>query len=337
MQESFASARHKVYANLDFKHMKHIAAVVVTYNRKDLLMLCIDRLLQQDLTKIKQLYPDTTYDLDILIVDNASTDRTQEQLQPLAASSLITYYNTGSNLGGAGGFNFGMRKAVEAGYDYVWVMDDDCLAHPDALEELLLADHKLQEDYGFLSSKALWKDGSICTFNVQRHPLTKSITDFDKEIQPATLASFVSLFVPSKVILELGLPIKDFFIWSDDWEFTRRISKQFSCYVVGTSVVDHYSQNNGKGNVALDSPERIERYLLAYRNDVYWYKKEGIKGYSYLLSRALYHTLLVLLRSDSKKGLRLKTILRGNIEGFSFNPDIEYVKPLNKSLDKPSS
>ena len=34
-------------------------------------------------------------------------------------------YNTGKNLGGAGGFAFGLRKAIELGYLYAWIMDDE--------------------------------------------------------------------------------------------------------------------------------------------------------------------------------------------------------------------
>ena len=100
----------------------NIAAVVVTYNRLELLRQCVEALRTQ------------TSSCDILIVDNASTDGTD---QWLASQPDLHYRNTGSNLGGAGGFNFGMRWAVEAGYDYVWVMDDDTLPQPDALEKLL--------------------------------------------------------------------------------------------------------------------------------------------------------------------------------------------------------
>lgn len=41
----------------------------------------------------------------------------------------ILYENTGENLGGAGGFNFGIRRAYEAGYDAIWIMDDDTYPH----------------------------------------------------------------------------------------------------------------------------------------------------------------------------------------------------------------
>lgn len=310
--------------------MPRIAAVVVTYNRKDLLLESLNCLQAQDYSDAPQAAETT---LDILVIDNASTDGTAEALKPLlfatedtaSTTRPIHYYNTGSNLGGAGGFNYGMRKAVEEGYDYVWVMDDDCMPHEDTLLGFLNADAKLNGTYGYLSSVCRWIDGSICTMNTQRHPLTKNITDFSPEIQQATLASFVSLFVPARIIKELGLPIKDFFIWSDDWEFTRRISRKYPCYVVGTSVVTHKSKNNGVGNIALDSEEKISRYKLAYRNDVVFYRREGIKGYSYIFVRGLYHAFLVLTKAKSKKGERLKTILKGNLEGLSFHPEIEYI------------
>lgn len=302
--------------------MLKIAAVVVTYNRKDLLLECLSCLQNQNFSDASQACETS---LDILVIDNASTDGTSKALKPLANTKQILYFNTGSNLGGAGGFNYGMRKAVELGYDYVWVMDDDCMPHEDTLLGFLNADTELDGEYGYLSSVCRWIDGSICTMNTQRHPLTKNITDFSPDIQLVTLASFVSLFVPARIIKELGLPIKDFFIWSDDWEFTRRISRKFPCYLVGKSVVTHKSKSNGVGNIALDSEEKISRYKLAYRNDVVFYRREGVKGYGYILVRGLYHTLLVLTKAKSKKGERLKTIIQGNLEGLKFHPKIEYI------------
>lgn len=302
--------------------MPKIAAVVVTYNRRDLLLECLSCLQNQNFSDASQACETS---LNILVIDNASTDGTSKALKPLANTKQILYFNTGSNLGGAGGFNYGMRKAVELGYDYVWVMDDDCMPHEDTLQEFLKADAQLNGQYGYISSVCRWTDGSICTMNTQRHPLTKNITDFSPELQPCTLASFVSLFVPARIIKELGLPIKDFFIWSDDWEFTRRISRKYPCYLAGKSVVTHKSKSNGVGNIALDSEEKISRYKLAYRNDVVFYRREGAKGYGYILVRGLYHVLLVLTKAKSKKGERLKTIIQGNLEGLKFHPKIEYI------------
>lgn len=300
---------------------RSVAAVVVTYNRKELLLECLDCLAAQDLGGLED-----AYELSVIVVDNASTDGTQEALAPLVASGRLVYHNTGENLGGAGGFNFGMRVAVEAGYDFVWVMDDDCMAHSDTLRELLLAGEGLDGDYGYLTSVCLWTDGNPCTMNRQRHPLHTTIEDFTPELQPCTLASFVSLFVPADVIAELGLPIKDFFIWTDDWEFTRRVSRVHPCYVVGTSVVTHKCKVNGAGNIALDSGERIGRFRLAYRNDIVLYRGEGLAGYAYVIARDLNHLARIVLEAKGRKLERARAVVGGTLEGLRFHPQIEYVR-----------
>ena len=81
--------------------MNKVAAVVVTYNRIELLKECLEALEKQN------------YPCDILVVDNASTDGTEEYISALINKYKNLYYqNTGANIGGAGGFNFGMRWAV---------------------------------------------------------------------------------------------------------------------------------------------------------------------------------------------------------------------------------
>ena len=308
-------------------HMPPVVAVVVTFNRKELLLECIAHLRAQTIERsIESGQPvECADELGIMIVDNASTDGTREALGDLIAEGAIDYRNTGANLGGAGGFNYGMREAVKAGYDYVWVMDDDCMVHADSLQGLIDAHRKLDGQYGYLSSVARWKDGSICKMNVQRHPLTHNIVDFNRPLQPCTLASFVSLFVPSAIIREVGLPIKDFFIWTDDWEFTRRISRIHPCYVVGASVVTHASANNGAGTIIDDVPERLDRYRMVYRNDVVLYRSEGLKGYGYLAARGLGHIYRVLRHSKDNKAKKIGIIVSSNIEGLRFKPPIEFV------------
>lgn len=296
--------------------MKTVAAIVVTYNRKNLLLENIKHLLDQNKKDI----------LDIIIIDNASTDGTREALNKFIVNQKIIYKNTGANLGGAGGFQFGIRYAAEYGYDFVWIMDDDCMPKPDALEKLLTADKKLNHTYGFLSSKVLWKDEPICTMNVQRKTLTKNVTDFNSKLVPIAMASFVSLFIPCEIVKEKGLPIKEFFIWTDDWEYTRRISLSHKCYLVNDSVVVHKSKSNIGANISNDSLDRLNRYDYLYRNDVYLYRREGIQGFLYELLRLSYHSVQVLLNSPNSKKERLKKIWYGTFSGFSFHPSIEYLK-----------
>ena len=292
-----------------------IAAVVVTYNRLELLRQCVEALRTQ------------TNSCDILIVDNASTDGTA---QWLASQPDLHYRNTGSNLGGAGGFNYGMRWAVEAGYDYVWVMDDDTLPQPDALEKLLEADSVLEGNYGWLSSVALWTDGSECKMNRQK--LKKSFYAYSPLMKyglvQAEQATFVSLFLRSETIRRFGLPIKEYYIWGDDLEYTRRIAVRggVPCFIAGQSQVVHAAKSNVGSNVALDDPERIGRYFYAFRNEAHLYRQEGIKGRAYCFAKRC-RDFLRIMRYGKPKAPRFGILFKGIWSGFFFRPKVEYIHP----------
>ena len=290
---------------------KRVAAVVVTYNRKDTLLRSVDALMAQ------------TVPVDVLIVDNASTDGTAEALAD-RLNERVKYHNTGANLGGAGGFQHGVRLAVQEGYDLLWLMDDDCIPDPTALEALLSADKELEGNYGFLSGMAYWRDGNLCNMNVQKTGIKSKIEDFDSPIVPVMMATFVSVLIPAEKVRQVGLPIKEFFIWSDDLEYTRRLSRRYPCYAVTGSRVLHDMHSNDKVNIATDSPDRLGRYAYLYRNEVYVYRREGIRGWLYLIPRVCYHLLKVLLKSDHKWD-KMKVILSSFLAGFSFDPEIEFV------------
>ena len=79
---------------------KSICAVVVTYNRKELLLRCLQALEQQ------------SYSLEhIVIVDNASTDGTVDFLeqQGYLENPKVTLLSLLENQGGAGGFHAGIK------------------------------------------------------------------------------------------------------------------------------------------------------------------------------------------------------------------------------------
>ena len=301
---------------------KMVAAIVVTYNRLELLQQCVEALLAQ------------TTVCDILIVDNASTDGTA---QWLASQPELNYRNTGSNLGGAGGFNYGMRWAVEAGYDYVWVMDDDTLPQPDALQKLLEADSVLEGNYGWLSSVALWTDGSECKMNRQK--LKKGFYEYSPLMKyglvQAEQATFVSLFLRSETIRHFGLPIKEYYIWGDDIEYTRRIAVRggLPCFTAGQSQVLHATKSNVGSNVALDDVERIERYFYAFRNEAHLYRHEGIKGRTYCFAKRC-RDFLRILRFGKPKGPRFGILFKGIWAGFFFRPEIEILESQGKARSK---
>lgn len=285
-----------------------IAAVVVTFNRKEYLVKNIEALLAQ-----------VNAPMDILIIDNASTDGTEETIRHYMDAGQILYENTGENLGGAGGFNFGIRRAYEAGYDAIWIMDDDTYPHPDALEKFLQADKDLNGMYGYLAGKVLWKDGSWCEMNTPKYKGGMAEGKYKQIVQ----SSFVSMFIPRKSVATYGLPIKEFFIWGDDVEYTRRIALREPSYLVEGSQVLHDTKNNVGSNIVYDD-ERIDRYRYAYRNEMYIALHEGWKRRVYQQLKIWYHIAKILLKSSQKKR-KIRLILSASKEGKTFNPSIEYI------------
>lgn len=285
-------------------------AIVVTFNRKDKLLKCVAALRGQQTP------------CDVLIVDNASTDGTEEAIAPLLGNG-VSYANTGKNLGGAGGFAFGIAEALRRGYERLWIMDDDVIPSPDALAELLKADAQLGDGYGWLSSRCVMPDGTLCPMNVQRRtPFAKLTVETlsGTDSIPAQMASFVSLFFRAETVRRFGLPIAEFFIWSDDLEWTRRVSRERPCAVIPTSTVVHAIAGSAASNVAIDAPERIPRYFYAFRNEFYVYSREGLRGLAYYFAKVALNILRIAFRADGHRLLRLKTLLSGAIRGVGFSP-----------------
>lgn len=296
-----------------------IAALVVTYNRKQLLLECIDALLKQ------------TYEqLDIWIIDNASTDGTKGELQQFIEQRKIVYHNTGQNLGGAGGFNFGIRLLAQQDYAHIWIMDDDTIPQNDALEQLVLTIDNLNGEFGFLASSVLCEDGTFCKMNnpgiLRNTLLNQGYKNLRKGICQVEYASFVSILIPVKVVKEVGLPIKEFFIWKDDYEYTTRISEKYTCYYSANSEVIHKIKSNMMPNIANDSKERIDRYFYEYRNGYYVVRRKKVKAKLFYLLNILKAIKSIITTSDNYKIRRIKVVICGFFAGMRFKPSVEQVK-----------
>lgn len=104
-------------------------------------------------------------------------------------------------------------------------MDDDTIVEKDTLTELLDQAKTLKGKFGWLSSLALWIDGNECLMNYQE--IDKDWNSEKKNILNGRLrcqaATFVSLFINRVAVEEVGLPIKDYFIWG----MIRNIQKEF--------------------------------------------------------------------------------------------------------------
>ncbi len=330
-----------------------IAAIVVTFNRKKLLMKCVNAIFKQSMK------PNA-----IFIIDGPSTDGTPEfllkngiikKLPPKNPPKSrkwktintknrikIYYMRLYNDVGGAGGFNEGLKWACKEGsYDWFWLMDDDAEPTRDALLELLKAINRFQRKYGkkyklgFLSSKVVWRDGSIHLMNIptpsgqsmfKNKPPFNMFDDIDVILIYAS--SFVSTLIDSKAIAAVGLPIKEFFIWYDDVEYTTRIFNEgFMGLYVRSSITYHNTKRNYKTDVTTLEKAKIKRYFFDVRNRLYSYKKDSLLKFllAIIYQLTVINWKILTKRKEGRMRLMIQNT-KGVLSSILFNPKIEKSK-----------
>ncbi len=288
----------------------NIVAVVVTFNRRDLLARCLVALERQTRP------PD-----HILVVDNASTDGTGAWLLERVGSATVamTAVTLPFNGGGAGGFSDGMRLGLELGADWLWMMDDDAEPHDDALAELLAVSPCREHLYGSL---AVAGDRSAWT--------TTLLTPEPVEVREARLVPalaetlslpFLGFLIHRELAGRLGLPDRDYFIAADDIEYCLRARRAGArIYIAGRSRIEHPASVVRKlhvlgVSVAFLSIPPWKRYYDT-RNRLLNARQYDPVG---LITRALPGTfvrLVAALWSEPRKWAQLRAVVAGMIDGL---------------------
>jgi rhamnopyranosyl-N-acetylglucosaminyl-diphospho-decaprenol beta-1,3/1,4-galactofuranosyltransferase len=273
---------------------RSVAAVVVTFNRKALLVECIAALLAQ------------THPLArIYIIDNASSDGTRDLLdkQDFMHDPRITYVGLAENIGGAGGFNHGMGLALADGYEWMWVMDDDAEALPDALEKLVthipqgserpapLTSEKRHPDGRRLLNYLGFVDWQYRAFECVR-PLTPAQFAAAGSTIELEMATFVGLLIPRWLVIRIGLPKADLFIHADDLEYCLRMRDLTRIVLVKDSIVLHKEEIT----TAFQTVKLLGRASNRIRYERYWISYYGARNHLWLLRRYSDRVGLGLLR-----------------------------------------
>jgi GT2 family glycosyltransferase len=280
-----------------------VCAIVVTHNRQGLLRECLSGLREQ-----------TRPPERVLVVDNASTDGTPEMLaREFGDVEVLTLP---VNEGSAGGFHEGMKRAHASGAQWLWLMDDDTVCTPEALAELLAAPARLDPSQppSLLLSKTLWRDGRMHPMNTPwpaRKRPESMVDGAERGLMPLGSATWISLLIDRGVIDRHGLPLKHFFIWSDDIDYTGRVLAAEPGYLVPTSVVVHKTEAPHTAMTA--APDRFYYHV---RNTIFIIRGQGRAP----RDRVVFTWLLVSSTVEYLAGNRslggVRAVLRGLRDGL---------------------
>jgi len=342
-----------------------VCAVVVTYNRKDLLIECLDALCKQS-RPIDAIY----------IIDNFSNDGTAELLlengyieklppdnlnEPLEMeinfdnSEFLSFFDDGievresklknqiniyyvrmnENTGGAGGFYEGVKRGYERGYEWLWIMDDDAEPYNDSLEKL--ESYFLDQNIVALANSVIKPNGD---YDLKHRGLADFKEMFPNIQQPIPLeyyqkstvkihtASFVGLLIKSSAIKLIGFPIKDFFIHNDDIEYCLRLMQIGELLLIPSSKIKHKEASN-------TNTKRIEYKKL-------WLKYYGRRNliilankYSQNKSKFYYKIFISTIKSiigilllDDHKIKRIKFTISSILDGLNNRLDNDKPKKI---------
>ena len=270
-------------------------AVVVTRDRLALLRECLAAL------RAQTVRPDR-----ILVVDNASSDGTREFL---AGQEDVEVLRLDENVGGAGGFHAGLQRAHASGAQWAWLLDDDTIPRPDALEQLL----GLDDPAAILrASVAVWKDGRLHPMNVPgfaREGIEPFVEAARRRALPLRVTTFVSLLVHRDAVDRFGLPEARYFIWSDDLEYTARVTRGGGrAVLVPASVVEHRTATPHTAVTALG-----DRFYYHARNTLYMVRG---RSWSTLEKGSLLYLLALTSLQYLRGGGSPRVVLRGLRDGL---------------------
>lgn len=282
-----------------------VAAVVVTYNRKELLRQCLGGILSQ------------TRAVDaIYVVDNASTDGTDRMIADEFVGKVL-YVRLAENTGSSGGFHYGMKLAYEAGYDWIWVMDDDTRPLPGTLGGLLHAamssphvaaagPAKLDHTGGAWVGECIIDVSGRCVRPPHRESYRQDAAEVD-------YIAFPGLLISSTAIGRVGLPRSELFLWYDDAEYCCRLKRSGRLLLVPTVHVVHPGPIHSSAGAPAD---QVWRHYYLHRNLIYLRSqlipRRSAPG---LLWSTLRQGAGILLKKDAKLR-RLRVLAAATFDGF---------------------
>lgn len=255
-----------------------ILALVVTHNRLEYLKKCIKCIKSQSLKPTK-----------LLIIDNDSKDGTKDYLKQNNISNIHA-----ENNGSAGGWNLGVKYAIENNYKFIWMMDDDGYPNDNSLQILF---NNFTTKYSSLSSLVLDSNDNkklaipLPILNKNKNPVIfnfkRKIRYKSELIKYGNYYDFANFFngtlISVKSINKIGNVNKDYFIYGEEVDYFHRLRKVGKVSTCLNSFHFHPSINK--------SWTRIK---------IYYYLKNSIhlnyKYYDYPFIRSLLNIFVIFYR-----------------------------------------
>lgn len=296
--------------------LPHVTIVILNWNRIADTLECLESLARVD-------YPS----FSIIVVDNGSTDGSPAAIERWGRENLpLALIRNAENLGFVRGSNQGMRHALAAGTEYVFLLNNDTVVAPDVLE-LLVATAERSDDIGMVGPKIYQygKDSILDSAGTRTIPwlaqgflIGHGNVDHGQYDDPGDLpyVTGTALLVKRTVLEKVGLMDEDYFCYFDDFDWGVKAREAgYRLLFVPKAVVHH----KGSRTAGFNSPFYIHhmarsRILFARKN---------VRLLPFLFAFLPYLFLYRYLRPMAiliihRRWVHLRALHRGIREGFAY-------------------
>jgi len=209
-----------------------VSIIILNYNAGELLLNCVDSLKKSTYTN-----------LEILIVDNISSDNSQKKCKEKFPDIKLIQNN--ENLGYCGGNNVGINEAKGK---FIVILNPDTIIEPNCIDELILAYNKFgnalyQPKILSLNEKDIIQSTGnmlhVFGFGFARDKGNK-VTNKEESIEKIGYASGTCLFTSREVFDKIGLLDEFPFLYHDDLDLGWRAAQiGINSYYVPKSKIFH--------------------------------------------------------------------------------------------------
>jgi len=215
-----------------------IAVVVVNWNNENDTAECLESLSEQ-----------TYDDFCVIVVDNGSKQDSIDYL--LDRFDWPIYCLNDKNLGATGGYNTGIREALNRDSEHVLLLNNDTAVDPAFLADLANSLDNLPSDAGVVEPAIhTYETGKLWAAGADVNPYTGA-TKHRYENPPyenavrTDYAVAAAALIHTDVFEDVGLIDSDFFIYYDEPEFCARAQEAgWGIWYVPVSGVAHKENND---------------------------------------------------------------------------------------------
>jgi rhamnopyranosyl-N-acetylglucosaminyl-diphospho-decaprenol beta-1,3/1,4-galactofuranosyltransferase len=242
---------------------------------------------------------------EVIVIDNASRDHTETMVKDNYPE--VKYIKLRENMGTAGGYHEGIRRAAESS-DFIYTLDDDVRLNPDTLAEII-------KGFRLLEKSLPSRIGGVRSVG-ERHP----------EVVPTLLdmLAWRGTLLKTGIVREVGLPSPDYFIYGEDLEYSLRIAKKgYWFYWIPTSICqERHRDQDGKTYAEVFGKRHVRyqdsfRLYYAFRNEIFIYLRyHRVLKLFHMLMYAM-KVILMILVSEGWSGQRaIRAVTKGMIDGL---------------------